>query len=459
MSLRFIYESLIFGGIAVVIVSAAPLALVAFLYCPNLLIFLAALAGTVCLAIVGSEIVLYRMERSLRSFEQVARRIAAGELSARAYPTWISQMFPLYRAMNVMAGALERRVEALVRLSSEQDAILRAMVEGVVAIDAAGRVRRVNEAAIELLEINASAIEGRLVPEVIHHAALHRFISNASESDSIYTATVALPGIQEKILDLIASPLIEKGRATRGTLLVIHDVTRVRALENVRRQFVANVSHELKTPITSIKGFVETLLEGAMDDPAHLRKFLKIIERQSERLHSIFNDLLMLAKLEAWEGEEGLETDKHNVRELVQLAIDECAQRSLERKKDLLVEVPSDLVVFANSTLVQQALVNLLDNAIKYSEAGTPVRVEAHRDGDLTEIRVVDCGPGIDHEHLPRLFERFYRIDTGRSRQVGGTGLGLAIVKHIAQAHGGKVNVSSVLGKGSEFSLYLRAAL
>lgn len=399
------------------------------------------------------------MERSLRSFEQVARRIAAGELSARAYPTWVSQMFPLYRAMNVMAGALERRVEALVRLSSEQDAILRAMVEGVVAIDATGRVRRVNDAAVTLLEISASPIEGRQLPEVIHHAELHRFLKNASKDESIHTATVTLPGVQERIVDLIASPLIEEGSSARGTLLVIHDVTRMRALENVRRQFVANVSHELKTPITSIKGFVETLLEGAMDDSAHLRKFLRIIERQAERLNSIFNDLLTLAKLEASEGEEGPEIEKWHVRELVQLAIDDCAPRSVEKKKELLIAVADNLSVFANANLVQQALVNLLDNAIKYSDAGTPVRVEARSDDEFIEIRVVDEGPGIDEEHLPRLFERFYRIDAGRSRQVGGTGLGLAIVKHIAQAQGGRVGVSSVIGQGSVFSLYLRAAL
>jgi two-component system phosphate regulon sensor histidine kinase PhoR len=252
--------------------------------------------------------------------------------------------------------------------------------------------------------------------------------------------------------------MIEERSATPGTLFVVHDVTRVKKLENVRRDFVANVSHELRTPITSIKGFVETLDDGALEDPELSRKFLGIIGRQAERLNTILNDLLTLAKLEAGEDGAQVETERKNVRDLVRVALEDCARRAEEKEMQLRVDVADDLFIHANSSLVEQALVNLVDNAIKYSESGGSVWVEARNEGPLVEIRVVDNGPGIERSHLARLFERFYRIDQGRSRQLGGTGLGLAIVKHIAQVHGGRVGVTSVEGEGSTFSIFLRRA-
>jgi two-component system phosphate regulon sensor histidine kinase PhoR len=205
-------------------------------------------------------------------------------------------------------------------------------------------------------------------------------------------------------------------------------------------------------------GFVETLLEGAMHEQGALERFLRIIGRQAERLHSIFNDLLTLARLEA--GGEGaiIELECKQTRDLAKAAVDDCAHRASEKGMNLVVDVAPDLLILVNPSMIQQSLVNLIDNAIKYSEPDREIRVEARLAGEFTEIRVVDQGPGIDKEHVPRLFERFYRIDRGRSRQLGGTGLGLAIVKHIAQVHGGRVGLESTLGEGSVFSIFVRTA-
>jgi two-component system phosphate regulon sensor histidine kinase PhoR len=238
-------------------------------------------------------------------------------------------------------------------------------------------------------------------------------------------------------------------------LIVLHDVTHLRRLELVRRDFVANVSHELKTPITSIKGFVETLLAGAIREPENAENFLRIVARQTERLNEIIDDLLSLSRIEkdAERGQIFLTTQR--IKGVLAAAIEVCEPKAQERNINVLLDCPDDLRARVNAPLLEQAVVNLVDNAIKYSEKDREVRVEAERSGREVMVRVRDQGSGIAPEHLPRLFERFYRVDSGRSRQFGGTGLGLAIVKHIAQAHGGKVTVQSTPGKGSIFSLHL----
>jgi len=252
-----------------------------------------------------------------------------------------------------------------------------------------------------------------------------------------------------------SSPLKEDDTPASGTLLVFHDTTRVHKLEAVRRDFVANVSHELRTPITSIKGFVETLIDGAMNEPESLKKFLAIIAKHADRLNAIFSDLLMLAQLEARDEDEELGLEPCSVAEMSQAAVEACALRASERQARVFVEIDDSLRVLGKSNLLEQALVNLIDNAIKYSDPHSSVTVCAHEEQGLVKVSVIDSGPGIEKHHLDRLFERFYRVDQGRSRQMGGTGLGLSIVKHIMQVHRGRVEVQSTPGKGSTFSLFL----
>jgi two-component system phosphate regulon sensor histidine kinase PhoR len=445
--------------VVVALVGALPLFVVGVIYCPSSQILFVSLSLSLGIIALGSLWYFGYVDQALRDMDQVFHRVREGDLSARLYPTRLGHLMPLYRAANSMVSSFQKRVGKLSHTSAEQDAILRTMVEGVVTIDPEGRIRTVNSAARLLLDVSVAQVEGRLVAEVIHHAQLLRFISEALSSRAQRSVTITLTGSEVRQLEVQVSPLIVEGDVGPGMLLVVHDVTRVQRLENVRRDFVANVSHELRTPITSIKGFVETLLDGAMHDQALSAKFLGIIGRQAERLNSIFNDLLTLAKLEADDDGAKVDLEPTPISELVQAAVDDCEHRASAKEIVLEYGTAWPGKVLANRSLVEQAIVNLIENAIKYSEPKSVVRIEMGSAGEYTECVVIDQGPGIEKEHLSRLFERFYRVDQGRSRLQGGTGLGLAIVKHIAQVHGGKVEVQSVVGEGSRFSIFLRNAI
>ena len=238
-------------------------------------------------------------------------------------------------------------------------------------------------------------------------------------------------------------------------LIVLHDVTRLRNLENIRKDFVANASHEIKTPITAIKGFVETLREGAAENPQEAERFLGIIQKHVERLEALVEDLLSLSRIEKEAEREEIPLTTQPLREVLVAALQVCQKKAAD--KDIPVELTcrEDLKARINPTLLEQAAVNLLDNAITYNEAGRPVRVTAGEGENEILIHVQDEGCGIAKVHLDRLFERFYRVDRARSRKLGGTGLGLSIVKHIMEAHGGRVSVGSEPGRGSTFTLHL----
>jgi two-component system phosphate regulon sensor histidine kinase PhoR len=360
-----------------------------------------------------------------------------------------------------MATQLKQRVEALTLLSGEQDAILRSMAEGVLTIDISGRIQRVNIAARRLLNVAVSDCEGRLVAEVIHQAEVQRFIGEAIDNQEADVEVLVVPGEPERVLQIYATPLkgSEGSDGQRlGTLVVLQDTTRISKLENIRREFIANVSHELRTPVTSIKGFVETLLDGAKDDPEALQRFLGIIGHHADRLNAIFNDLLTLAKLEARGEDARVEMSEVVAYDVVKGAVEACRFEIEERSAVVEIVVSTDLRVMANASLLEQALVNLIENALKYSEGTPSITVRGEQAEGMVRLSVCDSGPGIPKPHLGRLFERFYRVDHGRSRKMGGTGLGLSIVKHISQVHGGEVQVDSAPGRGSEFSITLHPA-
>lgn len=445
--------------VALVVASIGPLVLYVLVEQGASPALWAAVGVSFLVCVVGSVLVTSRLALSIDRFTRVAERLAEGDLSSRIYPSRIVEFVRFSATFNAMASRVQKRLEALSRLSAEQDAILRSMIEGVVTVDGDGRIRRVNDAARALLDIPVKECEGRLFQEVIRHAELQRFITQSLSSPAPRSRVISLHGAEERILEVYTSPLIDDQVAVNDRLFVFHDTTRIQKLENVRRDFVANVSHELRTPITSIKGFVETLMDGAMNEPESLKKFLGIIAKHSDRLNAIFSDLLTLAQLEAREEGEELGLEVCSAAAVARAAVEACSLRAAERKAQVSVEVPEDVQILAKENLIEQALVNLIDNAIKYSDNQAHVTISARPEGELVRLTVSDTGPGIDKQHLPRLFERFYRVDQGRSRQMGGTGLGLSIVKHIAQVHGGKVEVDSVLGKGSTFSLVLKSPL
>jgi two-component system phosphate regulon sensor histidine kinase PhoR len=357
--------------------------------------------------------------------------------------------------MNRMAADLDERLRTVVRQRNEQEAVLSSMVEGVIAIDRDERVIAMNKAAARLLDLDPAESVGRGVEEVARNPELQRFAAGALASDIPVEGELVLHRPEICHLQAHGAPIRDGHGRRIGSVLVLNDVTRLKRLETVRSDFVANVSHELKTPITSIKGFLETLADGAVDDPRTARRFLAIALRQADRLNAIIEDLLSLSRIEQ-EAESGqLPCSLESIREILVGAVEVCRTKAESKNVDLNVHCEDGLRAEVNAPLLEQAVVNLVDNAIKYSDAGSTVDVAAVAHDVSISIVVRDHGSGIEATHLPRLFERFYRVDKARSRTLGGTGLGLAIVKHIAAAHGGTVLVESEPGKGSTFTLVM----
>jgi two-component system phosphate regulon sensor histidine kinase PhoR len=301
----------------------------------------------------------------------------------------------------------------------------------------------------------------RPLQEVVRNPDLRRFALLAIDCRDPVEDDLVLRGPRDRTIRLRGTALRDLS-GEGGAVIVLNDVTDVQRLENVRRDFVANVSHELKTPIASIKGFVETLLDGAADDPVDNRRFLQIVAKQADRLAAIIEDLLALSRIEQSEGAGTLPLEPARIADVLTAVVGECAPRAADKSIRLVTSCADDLVAEVNPPLLEQALINLADNAIKYSDEGRTTTIDAVAEGADGSGEVVftvrDEGRGIAPEHLPRLFERFYRVDSARSRALGGTGLGLSIVKHIAQAHGGTVTVESTVGVGTTFTMRLPLA-
>ena len=361
--------------------------------------------------------------------------------------------------MNELAAQLDARINDALRQRNEREAILSSMVEGVVAIDDRQRIISLNQAAARLFGCHADTVAGRTLQEIVRNVELQRLAADVLARRQSLSGDLAIMGRdgRQRLLNAQGTVLREAEDRPVGAVIVLHDVTRLQELEKVRRDFVANVSHELRTPVTAIKGFVETLLDGAPADPADAERFLRIVARQADRLNSIIEDLLTLARIEQGTEKAEIVLEPGRVRQVLEAAADACRLKAEEKQIHLDIQCDADLIARINAALLEQAVVNLVDNAVKYSPAGATVRLIAERDAEWLVIRVEDHGCGIGAEHLPRIFERFYRVDRARSRELGGTGLGLSVVKHIAQAHGGRADVRSTVGEGSTFFIHLPA--
>jgi len=397
-----------------------------------------------------------RISRPLEEMKHGAERFARGELDGRLPSYNGAEMAGLAEAMNQMAAQLDDRIRTVVRQRNEQEAVLSSMLEGVLAVDKEERILRMNHTAADLLDIVPEEAIGRRILEKVRKPELQKFISEALRSQSGIEADISLiiRG-KKRFLQAHGTPLRDSRGKDIGALVVLNDMTRLQRLENIRRDFVANVSHELKTPITAIKGSVETLLSGAMDEPDSAHRFLEIVARQADRLNAIIEDLLALSRVEQGEEQDGIELIRTDILQVLQSALQSCQVKAEEKRVHLDLGCPDGLLAPINAPLLEQALVNLIDNAINYSSENSKVSVTATREDDNLKIQVQDWGSGIPNEYLPRLFERFYRVDRARSRKFGGTGLGLAIVKHIVQAHHGQIRVDSTPGEGSVFTIKL----
>ncbi len=398
-----------------------------------------------------------RISGPLNDLQRGALRFARGDLDRMLPIPDTAELASLAEALNYMAGQLQHKIQSLIRQGQEQQAILSSMTEGVLALDAEGRLLTINSAGAGMLHLDPVAAQNLPVSEITQDPGLKWFINRTLSSSHPIEEEVEIKDNGRRIFKAHGTSLRDSEGTSLGTLVVLHDITQLRQLENTRRDFVANVSHELKTPITSIKGFVETLLAGALKEPDNAENFLKIIAKQTDRLNEIIDDLLTLSRIEQDAERRQIFFNGQKIKGALQNAVQVCEAKAAAKHIALELNCPEDLRAQINPPLLEQALVNLVDNAVKFSEPGAVVRLEAQREGPQVIIRVRDQGPGIPPEHLPRIFERFYRVDAGRSRKIGGSGLGLAIVKHIALAHGGRVTVTSSPGKETVFSLSVPA--
>lgn len=441
--------------LTLLVVSLASIGLISRLISGPAARWLAGAPVIVGLALVLSWLLSRAIGRSLGRLTEAAERFAAGDFSQRLRLADHRELTETADAFNALADNLERSIASLKRRNNEQEAVLTSMVEAVLAVDSEQRVISVNAAAARLLAASPREIEGRGLQEVIRNADLRRFVTTALTCDEPVEGNLILRHARDRVLQANGTALRDAYGRSIGAVIVLNDVSRLRQLENLRRDFAANVSHELRTPITSIKGFVETLLDGAMASPQDAERFLHIIARQADRLNTIIEDLLSLSRIEQETEAGGIVLSLGRIDQVLQAAVSDCAARALARDITVELDCPSDLTVPMNADLLGQAVVNLIDNAIKYSEPGKRVWVRGYREEQSATIAVNDQGSGIAAEHHSRLFERFYRVDKARSRRLGGTGLGLAIVKHIALAHRGQVTVESEVGTGSTFFIRL----
>ncbi|MBI5845940.1 MAG: PAS domain-containing protein [Deltaproteobacteria bacterium] len=396
--------------------------------------------------------------RPLRKIRDGAERMGAGDTNFRLDPPSSKELALLAETLNRTADEVTSRIREVTRQRNELDAVLTSMAEGVIAVDRNGAIMRVNRAAARILGRPSGDYPGLAVSSVLRNRNFEEFLARALKSEAPLEETIQLAATGQTLL-LRSAALSDPDGAAQGILVVMLDVTQLKALERVRQDFAANASHEIRTPLAAIKGAVETLLHGGgLSDPATARRFLEMAEKHAERLTALVADLLTISRLDhAKTAADGPEKKPVPVQRVLLTAADSCAEKARAGRMTVNIDCPDDLTAPMDEVLMEQAVANLLDNAVKYAAPGTEISLEAGLSEGFVEIRVKDLGPGMAKEHLDRIFERFYRVDKGRDRSAGGTGLGLAIVKHIALVHGGSVRAESSLGLGSRFTIRIPA--
>ena len=418
--------------------------------------------GALLVALLASGVSWFVSKRITTPIERMrdgAKRFASGDLYHRLSAPDIFEFSGLATSMNRMAEQLQQRLDEITNQRNKTEAVLDSMREGVIATDMEQQVISINPAAARMFGVPMETIQGRSVLEIIRNHAFQELVNRCLSTGESLESDIVYHQNEERTFSVHFTPLLDAMQKRMGGLVVISDVTQLRRLENMRRDFAASVSHEIKTPLTAIKGFVETLCTGDVDDRKESRRFLNIIDKHVNRLTTIIDDLMQLSRIERDDEIQQIGIENCCIADVLNTAISLCADGIGEKGIDVQLSCEENLSGCFDATLLEQAAVNLLDNAIKYSSEKSAIRIEALVAADEILIHFKDEGMGIAKKHLPRLFERFYRVDKARSRKLGGTGLGLAIVKHIAQAHGGSVTVESEPEQGSTFTLHLPKSL
>ncbi len=391
----------------------------------------------------------FNKNKKIEEIINTLNKVSGGDLEQKIHIYSRDEMGRLAEAVNATLNSLKNKIIALEKEQGRIQAILGSMIEGVIVVDRNGRIISINPTIERIFDCLKVEVEGKFFLEGLRNNDVAEVINSVLKKGEFISQELVLSWPVQKVFQINASPIFEM-KSVSGCLLVIHDITEIRKLETMRRDFVANVSHELKTPLTSIKGFVETLLSGALEDKENGRHFLEIIRNHTDRLSSLIDDLLDLSHIESKEIK--LDLSKFHIKDLLDEVL--FAFKSQIKEKGLNVEnnIPPDLLLRADKKKIEQVFTNLIDNAIKFNKQNGSISLYSAPQGDSLRITVEDSGIGIPERDLARIFERFYRVDKARSRELGGTGLGLAIVKHIAELHNGSVGVESTEGLGSKFS-------
>lgn len=407
----------------------------------------------ICSSLVAAHAFARRVAGSVSAATDVLWQVATGDFEERIPSEQRFLIEPLAESTDRMQDFLRSRFAELTANRDQLRTVLDSMVEGVIAVDSGQRVLLLNDAACRLFRIPDSSAVGRPLWELVRSPQLQKWVSDAIARSEPVGGDLELVTPIPRALSVRVANL--PADAAPGAVVVASDISQLRRLESVRQEFVANASHELKTPLASIKACVETLLDGAMEDVDVRVRFLQTVNEQSERLDRLVRDLLSLTRIES----EGMQTDLHPVplADIVTVCRERHRQHAERKRMQLTIETPPEpIVVLGDEEALEQILDNLVDNAIKYTNEGGSVTIRWHVQDGVCLLQVDDTGIGIPQSHLPRIFERFYRVDKARSRELGGTGLGLSIVKHLVQALGGTVSVASRLGKGTSFTIQLR---
>ena len=416
------------------------------------IVFLFLLIGSLAIIWLG-KLLIFQFTKPLDSIAKVAVELTKGNYSVRIYEEPNNELNILQTTLNILARNLQKVTKEQELQTDRLRTIIENMGMPLISIDQQGKVTIINRTYAEMFGKRSEELLNRPYTTCIEHRAIRNIIEEVLMTEKGVRKEVRLPiGIEMKHFDIYAAPIISTTNEWNGIVLVFHDITELKNLEQVRKDFVANVSHELKTPVTSIKGFAETLLDGAMEEKETLATFLQIIHKESDRLQSLIHDLLELSRIER----DGFRLNVEKVN-LVQIVED--VFRTLKKKaekKNIVLEIKTDrnVIIAGDRLRIQQIFLNLVNNAISYTPKGGKVTVRLADEGHLVKAAVQDTGIGIAKTEIPRIFERFYRVDKARSRNSGGTGLGLAIVKHLVDAHKGDIHVESEIGKGSCFTVF-----
>jgi len=422
-------------------------------------VFIAVLIGIFVASVLGYKMAM-NITKPIKEITYTASRIAKGQLDRRINITSRNEIGILADSINDMASKLRDTITNLQDKNIKLESIMSSMINGIIAIDNSEKILFINHVAESLLGITGGEITGKHLLQVVRNNSIDNYFKKMLKDKEFFNTEVNLNDSNEKILKFHANSIKQNGEnGIEGIIITIQDVTELRKLERVRTEFIANVSHELKTPLTSIKGFTETLKSFDFDDKQDAIRFLNIIEDEADRLYRLINDILSLSELE--QKKTKTVKEKIDIEKAVEEVLSVLKSQSDKKNIELSAKIQEGLEsISGDGDKFKQMLINLIDNAVKYTPENGKVSIEAYKqshnaDLDKLIIKVKDNGIGIPKQHIPRLFERFYRVDKARSRTIGGTGLGLAIVKHIVMLFNGEIEVTSEVGKGTEFRIIL----